>query len=64
MALRCSAAGRLVANVCSAQPDQQQAPLPEQDCLCAPGNRQAATLLQAKCSMFWGLIRCCELLQD
>ena len=64
MALRCSAAGRLVANVCSAKTDQQEAPLPEQDCLCAPGNRQAATFLQAKCSILWGLIRGCEPLQD
>lgn len=64
MALRCSAAGKLVAMVRSAKTNQQQGLLPEQDCLCARGSRQAATSLQAKCSMLRGLIKGGEPLQD
>ena len=64
MALRCSAAGDRVAVVRSAKTDQQQGLLPEQDCLCAPGSRQAATCLQAMCSMLRGWIRGHEPLQD
>ena len=56
----CAAAQQLVAMVRSVKTDQQQGPLPEQDCLYAPGLSVRSTCLQAECIMLRGLIRCCD----